>query len=84
MPNAHKIYQMALNIPNGPKIFQMSMKYTNIFNYKTLKNVPNFAFLVCKYTTSGNPALARLWEPKPSDFDLNESLWVREHKHRKW
>jgi hypothetical protein len=55
IPNGHKMYQMATNctkwpqiVPNGHKIYQLSLKYTyqtaikysSIFHYKTLQNLP--------------------------------------------
>jgi hypothetical protein len=36
------------------KIDQMAIKFTNIFNWKALKNLLKFGFLVCKYT---------IWQP---------------------
>jgi hypothetical protein len=46
IPNGHKIYQMATKIPNGRKVRQTAIKYTNIFHYKTLQNLPKLGFLV--------------------------------------
>jgi hypothetical protein len=34
------------NTSSGLKIYQMSIKYTNISNFKTLQNVPEYQFLV--------------------------------------
>jgi hypothetical protein len=39
IPNAHKI-------PNGIRIDQMALKCTNIFDFKTLQNLPKLGFLV--------------------------------------
>jgi hypothetical protein len=46
IPNNHKMYQTALNLPIGSKIYQMVIKYANIFHYKTLQNLPKTGFLV--------------------------------------
>jgi hypothetical protein len=35
-------------------IDQKTIKYTNIFHYKTLQNLPKFGFLVCKFA---------IWQP---------------------
>jgi hypothetical protein len=55
------IYQMTTkytkrpkSTPNGCKIDQMSIKYTNIFHCKTLKNYPNLDFWF-ENIPSGNP-----------------------------
>jgi hypothetical protein len=52
-PKRGKIYQMTtkcnkwpLNLPIGSKIYQIAIKYTNIFQYKTLKNLPKMVVLV--------------------------------------
>jgi hypothetical protein len=53
IPNYHKIlYPMAViltkwpqNRPNGRKIDQMAIKYTNIYDGKTLHNLPKLLFL---------------------------------------
>jgi hypothetical protein len=37
-------------MPNGSNIFQMAIEYTNFFHSKDLQNLPNFGFLVRKYT----------------------------------
>jgi hypothetical protein len=37
------------NKPNGGKIDEMSLKFPNIFHYKTLKNEPKLAILFWKY-----------------------------------
>jgi hypothetical protein len=42
------------NIPNDRKIDQLGIKYTNIFNCKTLQNLPKLGFLVSKNT---------IWQP---------------------
>jgi hypothetical protein len=42
------------SISNGRKIDQMVIKYTNIFNCKTLQNLPKLGFLVWKQT---------IWQP---------------------
>jgi hypothetical protein len=49
IPNGHK-----LHIPNSRKIDQKARLYTNIFNCKTLQNLPKSGFLVWKYT---------IWQP---------------------
>jgi hypothetical protein len=61
IPKRGKIYQMITKctklpqkIPNGRKIDQTAKKYTNIFNCKTLHNLPKLGFLVWKYT---------IWQP---------------------
>jgi hypothetical protein len=46
IPNDHKMYQMAITFTTWPKIYQMAIKYTNIFHYKTLQNVPKMGFFV--------------------------------------
>jgi hypothetical protein len=38
-------YEMTIKIPNGRYIFQMGIKYTNIFHFKSLQNVPKLEFL---------------------------------------
>jgi hypothetical protein len=53
--NTEKIYQMAINIPNSCKIDQIAIKYINSFHCKTLQNLPEFGFLVWKYT---------IWQPR--------------------
>jgi hypothetical protein len=39
---------------NGRKIYQLAIKYTNIFHCKIFQNLPEFGFLVSKYT---------IWQP---------------------
>jgi hypothetical protein len=39
------------NILNDRKIYQMITKCTDIFNCKTLQNLPKLVFLACKCTT---------------------------------
>jgi hypothetical protein len=53
IPKRGKIYQMTTkytkwpkNVSNGRNIDQMDIKYTNIFHYKTLQNLPKLGFLV--------------------------------------
>jgi hypothetical protein len=60
-PKWGKIYQITItytkcphNIPNGNKINRMAIKYTSIFHYKTLLNLPKSRFLVRKYA---------IWQP---------------------
>jgi hypothetical protein len=36
------------NIPNGLKIDQMTVKFTNIFHFKTLQNLPKFGLFGLK------------------------------------
>jgi hypothetical protein len=43
-PKMFKIYQIATKY--DPKLDHMCIKYTNIFNFKTLPNGPKLAFLV--------------------------------------
>jgi hypothetical protein len=50
---------MAINVPNGHKVYQMAIKYTNIFNSKTLPNLTKMGFLVLKYTIR-QPCTSRL------------------------
>jgi hypothetical protein len=42
IPNEHKLYQTAINLPFGRKIFHMGIKYANIFLFKTLQNIHKF------------------------------------------
>jgi hypothetical protein len=49
LPNGHEMYQ------NGHTIFQTTIKYTNIFHSKALRNLPKFG-LWFENTPSGNPA----------------------------
>jgi hypothetical protein len=44
IPNDHK------NVPNGRKNIPNDHKFTNIFHYNALQNVPKLGFLVCKHT----------------------------------
>jgi hypothetical protein len=44
-----KRYQMVIKVPNGRKIDQKGIKYTIIFHFKTLQNIPKLGFLVLKY-----------------------------------
>jgi hypothetical protein len=47
VPNNHKNNQSDTQyIPNGGKIDQMAIKYTSIFQSKTLQNIPKLGFLV--------------------------------------
>jgi hypothetical protein len=48
VPNYHELFQMPINITKNRKMDQVSIKYTNIFQYKTLPNLPKFRFLVWK------------------------------------
>jgi hypothetical protein len=43
---AQKYTKRPYNIPNGSKIDQMDIKFTNIFLYKTLRNLPKLGVLV--------------------------------------
>jgi hypothetical protein len=61
IPKRGKIYQITTNrtkcqwnITKDRKMDQVSIKYTNIFHCKTLKNFPKFGFLVWKQT---------IWQP---------------------
>jgi hypothetical protein len=54
-PNGGKYTKWPQNIPNGHKIFPMAakidqtiIKYSKIFHYKTLQNLPKLGFLVWK------------------------------------
>jgi hypothetical protein len=49
-----KLTKWPLNLPIGRKIHQMAVKYTNVFNYKTLQNLPKTGFWVLKCT---------IWQP---------------------
>jgi hypothetical protein len=40
-----KYIKLPQNVPNGFKIYK-TIKYTNIFHYKTLQNLPKIGFLV--------------------------------------
>jgi hypothetical protein len=42
----HFVTKTPCNIPNGHYIFQTAIKYTNIFHFKALQNLPKFGFLV--------------------------------------
>jgi hypothetical protein len=44
IPNDHKYTRWPQNIPNGRKIKPMAIKYTYIFNCKTLQNLPTLVF----------------------------------------
>jgi hypothetical protein len=60
--NGVKIYQIATILGNDPKIYQMvvigifhmPIKYTNLFNFEDLKNLPKLWILVWKNT---------IWQP---------------------
>jgi hypothetical protein len=61
LPKREKFYQYTTkdtqclsNISNGCKMDQTSMKYSKIFHCKTLQKLPQFWFLVWKYT---------IWQP---------------------
>jgi hypothetical protein len=56
IPNLGKCTKISLNIPNGRKICsQKAIKYTNIFHFQALQNLPKFGFLaLCKNT---------IWQP---------------------
>jgi hypothetical protein len=46
-----KNYHITTKLPNDHKVYQMAViysytKYTNIFHYKALKNLPKLRFLV--------------------------------------
>jgi hypothetical protein len=80
IPKWVKIYQMTIeytdwpyNIPNCREIDQMGIKYFNIFQCKTLQNLPKLGFLFWKYTTW------QAWSPTQAidrGFDLRlDSLW---------
>jgi hypothetical protein len=60
-PKPEKIYQITRknskrpqNMANGCKIYRMDIKYTNIFHYRTVKNLPKFGFWVWNYS---------IWQP---------------------
>jgi hypothetical protein len=59
------MYQIAIkyikwpeDISNGLKIDQISIKYTNIFHSKPLRNLPKMGFLVWQYTIMSTLALS--------------------------
>jgi hypothetical protein len=61
IPKRGKIYQITKALPKDYKIYQITVKYTkiavkytNIFHYKSVQNLPKLAFLVWKYT---------IWQP---------------------
>jgi hypothetical protein len=39
-----RTYQNEKNIPNDHEYFQMAVKYTNIFHFKALQNMPKLGF----------------------------------------
>jgi hypothetical protein len=53
-PKRWKMYQIAIKLSNAIEIYQMAVKYSDLFHSKTLQNLPNFGFLVWKYT---------IWQP---------------------
>jgi hypothetical protein len=55
---------MQYNIPNGDKIYQKAIKCTNIFNCKTLQNLPkigNFRLKVYHLATQDGLAFQKLF-----------------------
>jgi hypothetical protein len=44
--NWEEMYPMTTKLQNGLKIFRISVKYTNIFHSKALKNITKLAYLV--------------------------------------
>jgi hypothetical protein len=55
IPKREKVYQITRkctkwpsNRKNDCKIYQVDIKFTNIFRYKTLQNLPKFGFLFLK------------------------------------
>jgi hypothetical protein len=54
IPTGHNITKWPWNIPNGCKTLQMTIKYTNIFPFKAIQNLPKLIFMVWKYT---------IWQP---------------------
>jgi hypothetical protein len=59
-----RISKLPKNIPNGRNIFQIVLNYTNIFHFKSFKNLPKLGFLV-ENTPSGNPILHYLLSLSP-------------------
>jgi hypothetical protein len=48
-------YQRALNIQSAVLyVFQMAIKYTNLYQFRALRNLPKLGYLVWKYT---------IWQP---------------------
>jgi hypothetical protein len=47
---------------------QVSIKYTNIFQSKTLQNLPKFDFLAWKQT---------IWQPWSKDVDEDVMQWMK-------
>jgi hypothetical protein len=54
IPNYHKLYQISIKYNKDHKMDQVSIKYINMFQCKTLQNLPKFGFLVWKQT---------IWQP---------------------
>jgi hypothetical protein len=47
LPNGHKVYNLA--------VFKIALKYTKVFQFKALQNLPKLVFLF-ENIPSGNPA----------------------------
>jgi hypothetical protein len=54
LSNYHELYQMSINITKDSKMDQVTIKYSNIFHWNTLQDLPKFGFLVWKQT---------IWQP---------------------
>jgi hypothetical protein len=46
IPNYHELYQISIKYNKDHKMDQVSIKYINMFQCKTLQNLPKFGFLV--------------------------------------
>jgi hypothetical protein len=66
IPNSHKIYQIAVNRPNG-NIFNI---HNNIFHYKTLQNIPKLGFWF-EIMASGNPVHNSVQSIQAQQFIIN-------------
>jgi hypothetical protein len=87
-------------MPNGSNIFQMAIEYTNFFHSKDLQNLPNFGFLVRKYTIwqlcsrasrqeAGRPLLLpQFWRvaksSKKNEKTMDDCVFFVASKDEKW
>jgi hypothetical protein len=92
IPNGHILYQMVINntkrpyiISNGHKLYQTAVKFTNIFHYKALQNIPKLGFFGLKINNLATLlpislcmklSFSAVYYRRQSQYKMPRKLWL--------